>query len=241
MAEIQPNLLVVDDDTETRNLVRRYLERHGISVSTARDGQELALQMKHSRFDLIVLDVMLPGPDGFSICRDLRSGSQIPIIMLTAMNELADRVVGLEFGADDYISKPFEPRELLARIRAVLRRNKMVSAEEPADSNVRAWRFEGWLLDVSRRRVESPNKVLVTLTSAEFDLLTVLVANRNRVLSREQLLDLTQGRSAEAFDRSIDVLISRIRKKLQNDVNAQELIRTVRGTGYQFMAKVERA
>jgi two-component system OmpR family response regulator len=241
LAEIQPTLLVVDDDAETRNLVRRYLERHGISVSTARDGQELALQMKHGRFDLIVLDVMLPGPDGFSICRDLRSGSQIPIIMLTAMNELADRVVGLEFGADDYISKPFEPRELLARIRAVLRRNKMVSTEEPADSNVRAWRFEGWLLDVSRRRVESPNKVLVTLTSAEFDLLTVLVANRNRVLSREQLLDLTQGRSAEAFDRSIDVLISRIRKKLQNDANAQELIRTVRGTGYQFMAKVERA
>jgi two-component system, OmpR family, response regulator len=130
---------------------------------------------------------------------------------------------------------------LLARIRAVLRRNKMAAGDERADSNVRAWRFEGWLLDVSRRRVESPNRVLVTLTSAEFDLLTVLVSNSNRVLSREQLLDLTQGRSAEAFDRSIDVLISRLRKKLQNDADAQGLIRTVRGTGYQFMAKVERA
>jgi len=241
LVDAQPNLLVVDDDAETRNLVRRYLERHSIRVSTARDGQELALRLKHGRFDLVILDVMLPGADGFSICRDLRAASKIPIIMLTAMNELSDRVVGLEFGADDYISKPFEPRELLARIRAVLRRNKIASSEERTDSSTRVWHFEGWLLDVSRRRILSPNKVLVTLTSAEFDLLTVLVTNPNRVLSREQLLDLTQGRSAEAFDRSIDVLISRIRKKLQNNANAQELIRTIRGTGYQFMAKVERA
>jgi two-component system OmpR family response regulator len=238
--ETQPHLLVVDDDAETRDLVRRYLERHGARVATARDGHELAVQMKRSRFDLILLDVMLPGVNGFSICRDLRAHSSIPIIMLTAMNELADKVVGLEFGADDYISKPFEPRELLARVRAVLRRNKMSSSND-VDAQVRAFRFDGWVLDLSRRRLESPKKVLVTLTSAEFDLLATLVANPHRVLSREQLLDLTQGRSADSFDRSVDVLVSRIRKKLQSDPNGEELIRTIRGVGYQFTARVERA
>ncbi|MHC2017116.1 response regulator [Methylobacterium sp. CM6247] len=234
-----PHILVVEDDREISALVARYLRANECRVSLAGDGREMDKALADARVDLIVLDLMLPGEDGLSLCRRLRAGSSIPILMLTAKAEEIDRIVGLEIGADDYLAKPFNPRELLARIRAILRRG--ASAEAAGDDGVRRLRFLDWTLDVSLRQLLSPDDARITITGAEFDLLHVLCLRPGRVLSRDQLLDLTQGRAAGPYERSIDVLISRIRQKIEADPRNPEIIRTIRSGGYLFTPAVTRS
>ena len=235
-----PHLLVVDDDREIRTLVAQFLTRHGFRVTGAKDGAEMARALDLARVDLIVLDLMLPGEDGLSLCRRLRAvpeTAQTPIIMLTAMGEETDRIVGLEMGADDYLAKPFSPRELLARIKAVLRRaNGAVPAGVGAAGKILL--FDGWSLDLARRELRSPDGVLVQLSAGEYDLLVAFVEHPQRVLNRDQLLDLARGRSAVPFDRSIDVQVSRLRRKIEPDPSEPTLIKTVRGGGYLFTATV---
>ncbi|MDH3637011.1 MAG: response regulator, partial [Gammaproteobacteria bacterium] len=195
--------------------------------------------VEQQRVDLIVLDLMLPGEDGLEICRRLRSRSRVPIIMLTARGEETDRIVGLELGADDYLPKPFNPRELLARIKGVLRRTRALPPDVE-DPESRPWRFADWVLDPQGRNLVSPEQVVVPLSSAEYALLRVFLAHPNRVLSRDQLVDLSRGRDAVPFDRSIDMLVSRLRKRLRDPVETAQIIKTVRGQGYIFAAKVDR-
>jgi two-component system OmpR family response regulator len=235
-----PHILVVDDDREIRALLGKFLEKHGYRVSEARDGREMRAALEDWKIDLIVLDLMLPGEDGLTLCRELRAGSSIPIVMLTAMGEETDRIIGLEMGADDYLPKPFNPRELLARIKAVLRRAESRVERRGAEEVDQAVRFAGWELDTVRRRLQSPGGVTVTLTAGEYDLLLAFVDHPQRVLSRDQLLDLTRGRAAAPFDRSIDIQVSRLRRKIEPDAAEPELIKTVRGGGYVFTPAVER-
>jgi two-component system OmpR family response regulator len=235
------HLLVVDDDRETCDLIRRFFERHGYRVSSAHEESEMQDRLRRHHIDLVVLDVMLPGRDGLELCRDLRAKSHIPIIMLTAINEPTDRIVGLELGADDYLAKPFEPRELLARVRAVTRRLDPKTAKESRGKSREVYTFAEWTVDLTRRTLRTPDGVLVTLTTAEFDLLGVFVSHPQRTLSRDRLLDLTQGQSAQPFDRSIDILVSRLRKKLGDSSNASSMIVTVRGGGYMFSPDVQAA
>ena len=232
-----PHILVVEDDHEISRLVSRYLRSNDCHVSISNDGRNLDRLLEDSRVDLIVLDIMLPGEDGLSLCRRLRTHSQVPVIMLTAKGEDVDRILGLEMGADDYISKPFNPRELLARIRAVLRRARLASGM--AAARARTLKFSGWRIDCALRELRDPHDVLVTLTGAELELLQVLCERSGRVLSREQLLDLTQGRAAGSNERSIDVLISRLRRKIEGDAHNPHIIKTVRSGGYLFTAAVE--
>ncbi|HEX4766901.1 MAG TPA: response regulator transcription factor [Lichenihabitans sp.] len=227
------HILVVDDDEEIRTLLGRYLAAQGFRVSLAADRRELLQKLDTSNFQLIVLDVLLPDGSGLDICRDLRVRSSIPIILLTALKEDVDRIIGLEIGADDYLGKPFNPRELVARIRAILRR----APAQPVTGAGRNYRFEGFTLEPALRRVSNPEGGEVALTGAEFDLLQTLLERPGRVLSREQLIDLTKGREGDQFDRSIDVLMSRVRRKLGDD-KALRLIKTVRNGGYQFVAPV---
>lgn len=231
-----PHILVVDDDRDIRELLSRFLVRSGLRVSVARDSREMEQRLRDSRIDLVVLDLMLPGKDGLTICRELRAGAATPVIMLTAMGEATDRIVGLELGADDYLAKPFEPRELLARIRAVLRRYETPGPIQ--ESNARLLGFAGWTLDLARRRLTSGDGTLVSLSGGEFDLLLALAERPRRVLSRDQLLDLTRGRSASPFDRSIDVLVSRLRRKVESNPETPDLILTVRGGGYMLATEV---
>ncbi|MDP6566644.1 MAG: response regulator [Alphaproteobacteria bacterium] len=234
-----PHILVVDDDREIRDLLARFLRKHGYRVDVAADGRAMLEHLDGGRFDLVVLDLMLPGEDGLSLCRRVRVESHLPIIMLTAIGEETDRIIGLEMGADDYLAKPFNPRELLARIRAVLRRAGSAPApSEAASDDILG--FEGWRLDLSRRQLHSPDDALVDLTAGEFELLAALAAHPQRVLSREQLLDLTRGRAAVPYDRAIDVGISRLRQKIEADAKNPAIIKTVRGGGYVFAAKVAR-
>ncbi|GJD42762.1 Transcriptional regulatory protein OmpR [Methylobacterium cerastii] len=237
-APANPHILIVEDDREIANLVARYLRGNACRVTLAGDGAEMDRALVDGRVDLIVLDLMLPGEDGLSLCRRLRENSAIPILMLTAKAEEIDRIVGLEIGADDYLAKPFNPRELLARIRAVLRRTGNEVAEE---EGVRRMHFVGWTLDVSLRQVLSAEGARISITGAEFDLLHALCLRPGRVLSRDQLLDLTQGRSAGPFERSIDVLVSRIRQKIERDSRNPEIIRTIRSGGYLFTPDVTRS
>ena len=237
-APANPHILIVEDDREIANLVARYLRGNACRVTLAGDGAEMDRALADGRVDLIVLDLMLPGEDGLSLCRRLRESSAIPILMLTAKAEEIDRIVGLEIGADDYLAKPFNPRELLARIRAVLRRTGNEVAEE---EGVRRMHFVGWTLDVSLRQVLSAEGARISITGAEFDLLHALCLRPGRVLSRDQLLDLTQGRSAGPFERSIDVLVSRIRQKIERDSRNPEIIRTIRSGGYLFTPDVTRS
>lgn len=233
-----PHILVVDDDREIRDLVARFLSKHGYRVDTAADGRAMMQALVDGRFDLVVLDLMLPGEDGLSLCRRLRADSNLPVIMLTAIGEETDRIIGLEMGADDYLAKPFNPRELLARIKAVLRRTGgPPRSDEPAVDQVLA--FDGWRLDLARRELRSPDDVLVPLTGGEFDLLAAFATHAKRVLSREQLLDLTRGRAAVPFDRSIDVQLSRLRRKIEADPREPVMIKTVRGGGYIFTCEVQ--
>ncbi|MGY3946302.1 DNA-binding response regulator [Aeromonas allosaccharophila] len=231
------HILVVDDHSEIRDLLKRFLEQHGLRVSCARDGKEMKRLLEEREFDLLVLDLMMPGEDGLTLCRELRVKSNLPIIMLTAMGEETDRIIGLEMGADDYLAKPFNPRELLARIKAVMRRTQ---AETPpaAETLTRDLRFDRWLLDVNRRELVDEDGVGLSLSTAEFDLLKVFLERPQRVLSRDQLLDLARGREAVAFDRAIDTLVSRLRRKLERDPKNPELIKTIWGGGYMFSADV---
>lgn len=233
-----PHLLVVDDDREICDLLARFLTKHGYRVTTARDGREMRKALVEWRIDLVILDLMLPGEDGLSLCRELRAKSAIPIIMLTAMGEETDRIVGLEMGADDYLPKPFNPRELLARAKAVLRRaDGAVQSVPRTGGNV--LRFAEWKLDLNRRRLESPEGALVDLTAGEFDLLVAFAEHPQRVMNRDQLLDLSRGRGAIPFDRSVDIQVSRLRRKIEADPKEPELIKTVRGGGYVFTPSVE--
>jgi len=234
--EGSPHILVVDDDREIRDLLARFLAKHNYRVSVAADGRAMRAALADRRIDLVVLDLMLPGEDGLALCRWLRGQSDLPVIMLTAMGEDIDRIVGLEVGADDYLPKPFNPRELLARIKAVLRRAG--GASRPA-ADRGALRFAGWRLEPAGRRLTAPDGGLVELTAGEFELLVALAERPQRVLSREQLLDLTRGRDAAPFDRSIDVQISRLRHKIETDPTRPALIKTVRGGGYVFTPDVE--
>jgi len=231
-----PHVLVVEDDLEISRLVSRYLRSNDCYVSVSGDGRNMERLLEDSRIDLIVLDLMLPGEDGLSICRRLRTHSQIPVIMLTAKGEDVDRILGLEMGADDYLAKPFNPRELLARIHAVLRRAR--SAASLSVARARSLTFLGWRIDSALRQLRDPRDVLVAMTSAEFDLLQALCERSGRVLSRDQLLDLTHGRVSGSHERSIDVLVSRLRRKIEADIHNPEIIKTVRSGGYLFAAPV---
>ena len=233
-----PNILVVEDDRETRTLIAKYLRTNSCNVTTAADGREMEKVMADTRVDLLILDVMLPGEDGLSLCRKVRAESQLPIIMLTARGEDVDRILGLEMGADDYLPKPFNPRELLARINAVLRR-QATALNASATPNATALSFAGWQIDLRLRELRNPEGARVAMTSAEFDLLRAFVERSGRVLSRDSLLDLTQGRSAGSFERSIDVLVSRIRRKIEVDPQDAQMIKTVRSGGYVFTPTVE--
>jgi two-component system OmpR family response regulator len=241
MAEALPHILIVDDDREIRDLLGRFLEKHGFRVTTARDGRELRRLWPAARFSLVVLDLMLPGEDGLALLRFIRAEGRTPVVMLTAMGEETDRIVGLELGADDYVPKPFNPRELLARIRAVLRRGEGAAGVEAAGAaGAGTYRFAGWTLETARRRLVSPAGAEVPLTGGEYDLLATLAERPGRVLTREMLMDLLHGRSAGPFDRAIDVAVSRIRRKLDDDGKNPALIKTVRGGGYVLAAEVER-
>ncbi len=232
-----PRLLFVDDDEEILDLLTRFFGRHGYGAVTAKDGAGMFAALKRQAFDLIVLDIMLPDEDGLSLCRRLRTTSQVPVIMLTAMGDHADRIVGLEMGADDYLGKPFNARELLARVKSVLRRSAM-PGEDRTDTRPKIT-FAGWRLDLARRELRSPDNMMVTLSGAEFDLLLAFAENPQRVMSRDQLLDLAHGREHETFDRSIDVQISRLRRKLDSNPETPSLIQTVRNGGYMFTPKVQ--
>lgn len=229
------HVLVVDDDHEIRKLLGRYLTGQGFRVSTAASGREMEEALATNRIDLVVLDLMLPDASGLDLCRSLRGRSRVPIILLTALKEEVDRIIGLEVGADDYLGKPFNPRELVARIRAVMRR---FSDHDEHVVTHRQFRFSGYMAEPSSRRVLDEHGKDVVLTAAEFDLLIAFLERPGRVLSREQLLDITQGREAGPFDRSIDVLVSRLRRKL-GDQGAFNLLKTQRNGGYQFAARVE--
>jgi two-component system OmpR family response regulator len=230
-----PHVLVIDDDSEIRKLLSRYLDSQGLRVSTAGSKREMDERLITGNIDLIVLDVMLPDASGLDICRELAGRRpHIPVILLTALKEDIDRILGLELGADDYLGKPFNPRELLARIRAVLRR----SADAVPVATARIYQFAGFTAEPETRRVISAKAGEVGLTSAEFDLLMVFLARPGRVLSRDQLLDLTRGREADPLDRSVDVLMSRLRRKL-GDSAAGQIFKTVRNGGYQLVTRVE--
>ena len=238
--ENEPHILIVDDHREIRDAVSRYLERNGFRASSARDAAEMDEMLRTGRYDLIVLDVMMPGEDGLSVCRRLSTEGTTPILMLTALGEETDRIVGLEVGADDYLPKPFNPRELLARIKAILRRTER-QPHQVGGPGGHVLRFAGWTLDTDTRRLVAEDGREETLTTADFRLLTVLLARPRFVLSRDQLLDLTSGRSGHVFDRTIDNQISRLRRKIERDPSAPEIIVTVRGGGYSLAADVERA
>jgi two-component system OmpR family response regulator len=235
-----PHLLCVDDDTDILALLTNFFRKHSHIVSTATNSNEMFAILKNQPIDLVILDVMLQDEDGFSVCRALRAVSQIPVIMLTAVADHTDRVVGLEIGADDYLTKPFDQRELLARVKAVLRR----TAEKPSVPTRSDTRpvlcFAGWRLDVARRELRSMDGSLVLLSGGEFELLLAFAEHAQQVLTRDQLIDLARGESHLADDRSIDVLVSRIRRKLEPDLKNPSLIRTVRNGGYIFTSAVTR-
>ncbi|HUF71835.1 MAG TPA: response regulator [Gammaproteobacteria bacterium] len=233
-----PHILVVDDHRDIRNVVREILERNGYRATTAADGSEMRRVLKTANIDLIVLDLMLPGEDGLTLCLELRASSMLmPIIILTAKGEEFDRVLGLEMGADDYVAKPFSGRELLARIKAVLRRTKN-AADDTRRPGPEVFRFGNWALDTARRELELDNDLVVPLSTGEYDLLLTFIRHPQRVLSREQLLDWRKGHTGGPFDRSIDLQVSRLRRKIGDDARNPEVIRTVRGGGYIFTLPV---
>lgn len=234
-----PHILVVEDDREIRTMVSRFLSKNGCRVTVAEDGRSMDRALGTAKIDLLVLDIMLPGEDGLSICRRLRTSSTLPVIMLTAAGDPVARVVGLEMGADDYIAKPFNPHELLARIKAVLRRaTALPDTEDGVNDTVL---FDGWQINPVSRELRNPEGIRVILTSAEFDLLFTFCRHARRTLTRDQLLDLSQRRAAGALDRSIDILVSRIRRKIEADPRDPQFIKTVRSGGYVFTPEVTRA
>ena len=232
------HILVVDDQQEICDVVEEYLTGEGYRVSTAHDGVGMRRAMSQAAIDLVILDLMLPGEDGLALARSLRSESGIGIIILTGRGETVDRIIGLEMGADDYLPKPFHLRELLARVKAVLRRAHDRTSDTPQPARSRL-RFAGWSLDLSSRELLSPSGEEVRLTTGEFDLLAAFVNNANQVLSRDRLLDLARNREAGPFDRTIDVQVGRLRRKLEDDPQNPTLIKTVRGSGYIFTPAIE--
>jgi len=229
-------VLIVDDDREIRDLLVDYLQRNGYRAAAVPDGAHMWQALQQRKVDLVILDLMLPGEDGLEICRRLRAESSLPVVMLTARGEEIDRIVGLEMGADDYLPKPFNPRELLARIKGVLRRTHALPPDS-AQRRARNYRFAGWTLDTTARHLVSPEGVVVSLSAAEYSLLEALLRHPHHILSRDQLLDLVRGRDAIPFDRSIDMQISRLRKRLGD--RGGKLIQTARGQGYVLAVKVE--
>lgn len=232
------HVLICDDDPELRHLLATFLRDHDLIVTLAADGRELQRQLRaHPSVDLVILDVMLPGTSGLELCRELRAASTVPIMMLTARGDETDRIVGLEMGADDYMSKPFGPNELLARIKALLRRARMPSGSAPGDRR-RSFAFDGWRLDAARRELRNPAGVIIDLSVGEYDLLLAFLEAPQRVLSREHLLETARNRQAQAFDRSIDIQVSRLRRKLGSPDESDGFIKTVRGAGYMFVPAV---
>jgi two-component system OmpR family response regulator len=232
------HILVVDDQQEICDLVREYLAEEGFRVSTANDGAGLWEEMARSPVDLVILDLVLRGEDGLQLARELRAQSEIGIIMLTGRSDTVDRIIGLEMGADDYLPKPFHLRELLARVRSVLRRAASRAAEKGIGQRSRV-RFAGWTLELASRELLSPGGEEVRLTTGEFELLAAFVTHANEVLSRDRLLDLSRHREAGPFDRTIDVQVGRLRRKLEDDPKSPAMIKTVRGGGYMFTPAIE--
>jgi two-component system phosphate regulon response regulator OmpR len=236
------HILVVDDDSRIRQMLTRYFAQEGYQVAAAADGAAMREYLKANRVDVVLLDVVMPGDDGLTLARQIRAHSDVGIIMLTGRGEVMDRVVGLEVGADDYIAKPFHLREVLARVKSVLRR-RTPTAEPAAPRQTQhdeIIRFDGWLLDIGRRRLVAPEGEAVALTTGEFDLLAALAKYPGRIFGRETLMDLTRGRTWEAYDRTIDAQIARLRKKVEGDPKNPALIKSVRGVGYVFTGKVDR-
>ncbi|MCB5362354.1 response regulator transcription factor [Pusillimonas sp. CC-YST705] len=241
--DISPSILIVDDHQSIRDPLSAYLSKFDFYVEAVEDGKAMRQRLRERGFSLIVLDIMLPGENGLSLCRYVSEHHGIPVILLTAVTEQADRVAGLEIGADDYIVKPFDPRELVARIRSVLRRSATqmdVDADDGSGTSFHAYLFNGWCFYVDTRELRDPSGKIVGISTAEFHLLRALVENANRVLSREQLLDLTQKHGAISFDRSIDSQISRLRKKLEVDTRQPRMIKTVRGDGYMLTGSIKK-
>jgi len=236
-----PHILVVDDEPEIAGLLRRYLASQGYVVSTAEGGAAMRRVMAEADIDLVLLDLGLPGEDGLALMRSLRETSSVAVIVVTGRGDAVDRIVGLEVGADDYVTKPFDVRELAARVRSVLRRTRDKPAESESSAPHDVIRFAGWTLDLDGRRLDSPQGAAVDLTTGEFELLAALVKSAGRVLSRDELLEATRNREAGPFDRTIDVQVGRLRRKIETDPQRPELIKSVRGAGYVLTARVERA
>jgi two-component system OmpR family response regulator len=234
----EPHIVVVDDHRDIRDLVGEYLSQHGYRVSVAESGAALRKLLERNVFDLLILDIMMPGEDGLSVCRQIRASGELPIIFLTAMADDTDRIIGLELGADDYLVKPFNPRELLARVRAVLRRasSSPISRDVPKDQIIG---FHGWRLHIRRRELQSIDGLGVALSTAEFRLLKVFLDHPHAVLTRDELLDLTVGRTGDPFDRSIDNQVSRLRKKIEPDPKNPTIIQTHWGGGYSLSVEVD--
>lgn len=230
-------ILIVDDDREIRSLLAEYLDHNGYTAIMAADGNAMWAALQEHQFELVVLDLNLPGDDGLTLCRNLRSKSNMPVIMLTARSEPLDRILGLEMGADDYLPKPFEPRELLARIRSVLRRTQSNQITLNAD-HLQKLKFAGWTLDMTARHLVAPDGMIVSLSGAEYRMLNIFLEHPNRILNRDQLLNMTHGRDADPFDRSIDIQISRLRQKLREDARSPQIIKTVRNGGYVLAVTV---
>jgi two-component system OmpR family response regulator len=236
--ESRDHILVVDDDAEIRSLLDAYLRKNGYRVTVAADGKAMWTALARAKVDLIVLDLMLPGEDGLTLCRKLRADADTPVIMLTARGEETDRIVGLEMGADDYLAKPFSPRELLARIKSVLRRTRSLPRNLRTDEG-RIVAFAGWRLDTIARHLVSPEGVVTSLSGAEYQLLRIFLGHANHVLTRDQLMVLAKGHEADPLDRSIDIQVSRLRNRLRDDPADPRIIKTVRGQGYVLAVPVE--
>lgn len=245
MTSRKDHVLIVDDDREIRSLLADYLEKQGLRCTTAADGRQMKTELTRQTIDLIVLDVMMPGDDGLTLCRDLRASdgpcANLPVLMLTARDEDMDRIIGLEMGADDYLSKPFVPRELYARVRSILRRTRALPPNLDAGKqmgNARALHFAGWQLDTVNRHLLDQQGTVVSLSGAEYRMLSVFLSHPQRILSRDQLMELTRGREADAFDRSIDLTVSRLRQRLGDNAREAGIIKTVRNEGYVLSCEV---
>ncbi|WP_373487734.1 response regulator [Blastomonas sp.] len=232
------HILLVDDEPSLREPLAEYLVGQGFAVTEAGDAAKARSLMRDQRFSIILLDIMMPGEDGLSLCRHVAAQGDTPVILITAKGEAMDRIIGLEIGADDYVVKPFNPRELVARIKTVLRRSSRAPNE--VDDNIQGYAFDGWTLDIVKRRLTDPDGALVPISTAEFKLLQVFAEHAGHVLNRDQLLDLAHGREAHLFDRAIDNQISRLRKKVEVDNRSPKLLKTVWGGGYTLAAKVRR-
>ena len=235
---MRDRILIVDDDEDIRKLLEEYLRKNGFDAHAVADGPAMRDALAAKPASLVVLDLMLPGEDGLSLCRQLRARSQVPVLMLTAKGDPVDRIIGLEMGADDYLAKPFDPRELVARIRSILRRAKAL----PADTEINvpeSFSFSGWRLDTRERNLRAPDGVVVPLSGAEFRLLLIFLQNANAVVSRDQLSNFTFGHDADPLDRTIDMQVSRLRERLRDQAREPAIIKTVRGKGYVLAVRVE--